>query len=554
MTKQVADTSGTSPGDPAKAGPTEPSEKGLTPLDSGVETIVEPLSSQEALSRDRAAAEVDQTLVNHTEEEPGHERFGWDGEEEEDRFIGKILANRYKVIRRIGVGGFGAVYEAEDTKIHKRVAIKILARDLITDSGMLVRFRQEAEAASKVGHENIIDVTDFDRTNDGFYFMVMEFLDGVDLGSIIRAGEKISLSRMLGIMIQICRALNKAHQEGIIHRDLKPGNIFLLARGSHMDFVKLLDFGISKFMEVDEENSRLTRTGQIIGTPLYMSPEQALGEEDVDHRVDVYSLGVIMYELLTGQPPFTAVNYLGIIAQHASDPPTPPSKVRPDLEVPPEVELIILKAMSKRPEERFSTMAEMEGVLIHALAAIDPAAAVTYSPDSTPPSLLTTQTGLSRRRLSSSKPTPTWSILAITLFVGLGIGAYFLWNDEQPAVVGGPADMALSPLVDLGSPDLQLKKGGADASAPTAEGRVLIVINSRPAGAEIVGEEGKVVGRTPATLELERSDQLSKITLTRKGYRPMTLTVALDKDRQIEVTLKKTSYKLPDDPKGWGER
>ena len=476
-----------------------------------------------------------------------------------DQFIGKVLGNRYKVIRRIGVGGFGAVFEAEDTKIGKRVAVKVLARELVSDSAMLTRFRQEAEASTKVGHENIIDITDFDRTSNGYYFLVMEYLEGTDLGSIIRAGDRLAISRILGVMIQVARSLYAAHNKGIVHRDLKPGNIFLIDRAGTPDFVKVLDFGISKFMELDEESSRLTKTGQIIGTPLYMSPEQALGEEDLDHRVDVYSLGVIMYELITGQPPFTAVNYLGIIAQHASDPPKPPSKVRPDLEIPPQVETIILKAMAKQPEERFSTMAEMEGALIHALATVDPAAAVTYAPDATPPSILTTATGVSQRRLTSTKPVPVWAILVAVLVAMAGV-TYLVLNQDPPNRPG-PEIKAKPPQttkVPVKAPPAVPDTGPAVADtsveAPVEHKQVTLEIITIPPGADVLGRGGKVLGKTPLTLKRDRSREPLKLVFKRRGHFSARREVALDKDGKVVVPLKRRRGSLPDDPKGWGER
>ncbi len=480
-----------------------------------------------------------------------------------DQFIGKVLANRYKVIRRIGVGGFGAVFEAEDTKIGKQVAVKVLARELVSDSAMLTRFRQEAEAASKVGHEHIIDITDFDRTNNGYYFLVMEYLQGTDLSDIIRSGDRLAVSRILGVMIQVARALYAAHNKGIVHRDLKPGNIYLIERAGTPDFVKLLDFGISKFMELDEESSRLTKTGQIIGTPLYMSPEQALGEENLDHRVDVYSLGVIMYELITGQPPFTAVNYLGIIAQHASDPPKPPSKVRPDLDISPQVETIVLKAMAKQPEERFNTMAEMEGALIHALATVDPASAVTYSPDSTPPSILTTATGVSQRRLTSTKPVPVWAILIVAV-VAIGGVTWAVLNQDlpprpTPKVIEPPPRVDPTPIK---APPPATPDSGAAVKAPRSDAavevpaprQVTVQLLTNPPGAEVLGRGGKVLGKTPLTLKLDRSREPLKLAFKRRGHHSARREVTLEKDNKVVVPLKRRRGSLPDDPKGWGER
>jgi serine/threonine-protein kinase len=475
-------------------------------------------------------------------------------EPETDRFSGRVLANRYKITRRLGTGGFGAVFAAEDTKIRKQVAVKVLTRDLVTDSAILTRFRKEAEAASKVGHENIVDITDFDRTVDGHYFMVMEYLEGVDLGGIIRSGEQLSVSRVLGIMIQVCRALYATHSKGVVHRDLKPGNVFLIARGSRPDFVKLLDFGISKITEMDDESARLTRTGQIIGTPLYMAPEQACGEENVDHRADIYSLGVIMYELVTGKPPFTAVNYLGIIAQHASDPPVPPSKQRPDLEIPTLVENIILKAMAKRPADRFSTMVEMEGALIQALATIDPATAVTFSPDRTPASLLTPPTGLGTVHQPPSRRTRLWVLLGLAVLVGVGVAVFAAW----PGKTRRPLDNIKPPVTLPVAPDARARAAREpDGPAPLpARKTVTIRLTSKPAGATVYDVSGKKLGKTPLEREVDRSSETLVWTLKRRGYKNTTIEVVPDGDKapSTVVLKRRRSGGLPDDPKGWGQR
>jgi eukaryotic-like serine/threonine-protein kinase len=496
-------------------------------------------------------AEVTKDGVVTTTPSPDAETTG----EMTDRFIGRVLANRYKITRRIGTGGFGAVFEAEDTKIRKRVAVKVLTRDLVTDSAILARFRLEAEAASKTGHENIVDITDFDRTTDDYYFMVMEYLDGIDLGKLIRSGEELAIARVITIMIQVCRALYAVHNAGVIHRDLKPGNVILTVRGSRPDFVKLLDFGISKFMEMDDESSRLTKTGQIIGTPLYMAPEQAIGEENVDHRADIYSMGVIMYELITGQPPFTAVNYLGIIAQHASDPPRPPTKVRPDLEIPKSLELIILKAMAKRPEDRFSTTAEMEGALIQTLASVDPAIAVSYSPDRTPPSLLLAQTGLSQRRLKNSTRLPLWALLAVAAVVGVGVALWAAnpWSSD-PAGSGGPVtDLGLA--VVPTTPDLTVVASAPDAGLP-APREVVISISSKPGLATVFDAAGKELGKTPLKHTVRSGAAKLTFSIKRRRYKPVILEVTPDKAQSHEVVLKRkySGGGLPDDPKGWGQR
>src|SRR5258705_3471444 len=204
---------------------------------------------------------------------------------------------------------------------------------------------QEAKAASKIGHENIIDITDFGETASGSVFFVMEFLEGADLAHHIREGA-MSLERTRYIMNQVCRALGAAHAKGIIHRDLKPENIFLIERNGQPDFVKILDFGIAKMNSLDEGGARLTRTGMIFGTPEYMSPEQAKGDRP-DHRVDIYAAGCILYEMLTGDVPFSAESFMGVLTKHMFEAPQPPTQRAPHANISPDVEAVVLKALAE---------------------------------------------------------------------------------------------------------------------------------------------------------------------------------------------------------------
>jgi tRNA A-37 threonylcarbamoyl transferase component Bud32 len=285
--------------------------------------------------------------------------------------VGAVLADRYQIIRRIGEGGMGAVYEAKHTVIGKRVAVKVLLEKFLAKSDFVARLLQEARLASSIGHEHIVDVTDFGTTTDGRSFVVMEFLDGESLAELAMREAPLPIERSLGIARQVASALGAAHAKGIFHRDVKPENIYLVKRGD-ADFVKVVDFGISKAVKPggDEggESYRLTHTGLLLGTPLYMSPEQARGEEDLDHRVDIWALGILLYECLTGEVPFRASNYLGIISQVLTHVPTPPSKLRPELGIYDAVETVVMRAMEKDRARRYQTMAEVERDLERLLA------------------------------------------------------------------------------------------------------------------------------------------------------------------------------------------
>jgi serine/threonine-protein kinase len=290
-----------------------------------------------------------------------------------DPMIGATLAGRYRIVRRIGEGGMGAVYEAVHTIIGKRLAVKVLLEKFLTKTDFVARLLQEARLASAIGHEHIVDVTDFGTTDDGRAFVAMEFLDGESLAELVMREAPLPVERSLRIARQVASALGAAHAKGIVHRDIKPENVYLIRRGDD-DFVKVVDFGISKAVKQgqglgdDVPDYRLTHTGLLLGTPLYMSPEQARGEEELDHRVDIWALGVMLYECLTGEVPFRANNYLGIISQVLTHAARPPSQLRPELGIPEAVESVVMHAMEKDRTRRYATMAEVEHDLERLLA------------------------------------------------------------------------------------------------------------------------------------------------------------------------------------------
>jgi serine/threonine protein kinase len=279
----------------------------------------------------------------------------------EDPLLNRVLSERYRILKKLGEGGMGVVYLAEHVVIEKKIALKILFPDLTRRSDLVQRFMQEAKSASRIGHENVIDITDFGQSPEGYVFIAMEYLVGQDLGQLLKASGPMPWPRVQPIVLQIVKALRAAHERGIVHRDMKPENVFVLPRDEGREFVKVLDFGIAKVLGLDEDAPRLTRTGMIFGTPEYMSPEQAQGQQ-IDHRVDIYAVGCILYHMLTGDVPFRAESFMGILSKHMLEMPIAPSVRNPAIE--PRVEALINRAMEKDPSKRFQTMGEFVEALV----------------------------------------------------------------------------------------------------------------------------------------------------------------------------------------------
>ena len=274
-----------------------------------------------------------------------------------DRLIGTVLGGRYRIERKLGEGGMGSVYVGVHESIGKEVAIKCLNPEMSANKAIVERFKREARAATAAGNEHIIDVTDMGDLPDGSPYIVMELLQGRELAELIEEGP-LSVGRAVRIMLQVCDALAAAHEKGIVHRDLKPENIFLVKRKRDADFVKVLDFGIARFNEPATigGGKNLTATGMTMGTPHYMSPEQAQGLPNLDHRTDIYALGVILYEMLVGDTPFNAETFPLLIVQIVTADAPLLSVRRPD--VPREFGTAVMRCFAKDREARFQTVEE----------------------------------------------------------------------------------------------------------------------------------------------------------------------------------------------------
>ncbi|MFQ3582475.1 protein kinase [Chloracidobacterium validum] len=284
-----------------------------------------------------------------------------------DPFVGRTLDGKYSIERRIGRGGSGAVYRARHLLIHRTVAVKVLSRDLVADEDALARFRREAAMAGRLKHLNIVSVMDFGITPDGVAYLVMDFIEGKSLRRILDQQGRVALEKLVRWMKPICSAVHAAHRKGIIHRDLKPDNVMIEVVDDE-EIPRVLDFGIAKLADAVAVSSDFnTETGSVMGTPHYMSPEQCEGKP-LDPRSDIYSLGTLAYELLTGNVPFPGKVTTTVMMQQVTATPRPLRDLRPDL--PEAVELCVMRALSKNPAKRQATALDLALELETALASL----------------------------------------------------------------------------------------------------------------------------------------------------------------------------------------
>ena len=298
------------------------------------------LLGRAATSLSDAVAETDLAL-------PEVERRGT------DRWLGKIVDGRYRVEEVLGRGGMGVVYKITHQRMGKIAAMKVLHREMAKNPEVVARFQREAEAVSRLAHPNTVQVFDFGAM-DGALYLVMEYVRGQDLGALLDRDGPMSFKDAAPLLGQICGSLEEAHHLGVIHRDLKPENILVSRTHSGQDFIKVLDFGLAKISEADDDSS-VTSAGSIVGTPYYMSPEQIRAEE-VDHRADIYSLGALMYRLVTADNAFNAKTPVGVLTKHLTDEVEPPSVRHPHLQIPKRLDAIIQKCMAKDPIDRYQSV------------------------------------------------------------------------------------------------------------------------------------------------------------------------------------------------------
>jgi serine/threonine-protein kinase len=378
---------------------------------------------------------------------------------------GQVLDGKYRISRLIGQGGMGAVYAGEHLRIGRRVAVKVLHANIANDAEIVTRFEREAQAAARIGNDHILDVLDVGSLPDGSRFMVCEFLDGETLSSRLEREKRLSPAQMVPIARQLLNGLGAAHLAGVVHRDLKPDNIFLLRhKAGWSDFVKIIDFGISKFQPLNaDEGMRMTATGIVMGTPFYLSPEQARGTRDADGRSDIYAVGVILYESVTGQLPFAAQNFNELLFKIVLESPRPPHEVMPELDLA--FSQIIMKAMARNPEDRFKDTTEMmtaieQWAATSGLALAGPivtgsgAARLPSNPNIVVPAPTPSNWGatgaMTAPEVKPARRTPAIAAAAagaMLLVGGLAYGGYALTRSDDATPVGSAAvDSAAAPV------------------------------------------------------------------------------------------------------------
>ena len=455
-----------------------------------------------------------------------------------DPLIGTVIGGRYQLIRRIGKGGMGLVYEADHLGIGKRVAVKLLLDKYSDDPEVVARFEREARTASAIGDEHIVEVFDAGVTEDGRSYLVMELLIGLSLADVAEATGPMPAARAVPIVRQVLRGLAAAHAKGIVHRDMKPENVFLLQKPDRHDVVKIMDFGISKFLQDRESKVRLTATGAVIGTPVYMAPEQAMGTGEIDARVDLYAVGVMLYELLAGRPPFQAPTYIALVTQHLQMPPPPLQMARPDL--PTALVVAVHKALEKDPRDRFASAAEMAAALpsAAAVANLDRVATLTGP---TMPDAGGTAAESPRGKKAKAAITPG----------GAAVPTTSRW--PAPSSVGTTrrrwpwmaAIVALAATLGAGIVVVALRPSGkrpAAAAAPPPAPAVVtgsLEVVTDPAGAT-VEIDGSPRGTTPVVVA-GLAAGIHEVRLTRDGYAPVVLrkSVREGKDETLSAVMAK---------------
>ncbi len=466
------------------------------------------------------------------------------------------MIGEYKVESKLGEGGFGTVYRAVHPLIGKSVAIKVLNRQFSANPEMVSRFIAEARAANQIRNKNIIDIFGFGALPDGRQYYVMELLEGLTLDRHLSQRGRLSPAEAIPILRGVARALDAAHATGIVHRDLKPENIFLELDEERGFVPKLLDFGIAKLLD-EAEASHRTRTGVPIGTPHYMSPEQCRGLK-VDHRTDVYSFGIVAYQLLSGDVPFPGDSYMDVMFKHASEVPARLSEACPEL--PPALDLPIRRMLEKQAENRPASVGEALEALAaaaksagfdvevraartapsspfaaHALTPADLSKLVSAETIQAPASVTLDNVATAASAPVKKSSTLIYAIGGL-LLVGSLVAVLLLWSRAERRPVAEPVVTAPAS-APVPAPSAAPSPVVATAPPPKKSARVKLRIQSRPSEVDVY-LDGEKLGTTPEAVRVPRSDQPLELEFRARGFLPEKVRVTPEEDVLVKVTLR----------------
>jgi len=468
-------------------------------------------------------------------------------------FTNRIVAETYRITKQIGAGGMGTIFEAEHVRMGRLFALKLLDPAFAENEEVFQRFKREAEIAGQLGHPNIVDVVDFDRTEEGVPYIVMEKLEGEDLADRIANTGAYTFQTAYPLIAEIVDALEAAHAAGIVHRDLKPQNIYLHKHGRRTDFVKLLDFGISK---MKQSGSIVTRTNAVMGTPYYMSPEQAEGKnKEIDTRTDIFALGAIIYEMLTGRLAFYAPSVPTAMFKVCYEEPEPITDLVPGL--PEGLPDVLAKALAKDKNERYASARalgdDLERIFEGQKATFSAGVAhkVLTDPDANPYTQPGTLSGSASQVLdASTQPPPPRSntvaimvaVIGIIAIVGAGVFGYIVLNKSQKAPQPNQSAMAAAPATtdDMAPPP---------AMVPLSN-EITLTFYITPKNAQLfLGDKEYMAGKgkTKRVVKIKRGEDPVQVKVTAKGYTPQEVTVIPVQDKTMQASLFKAGQAPPPD-------
>ncbi len=456
----------------------------------------------------------------------------------------------YKLVSLLGAGAMGKVWRAEHVRLGRAVAIKVLNPEYVARPDVVQRFFREARVVNDIDHEHIVEVTDFVEA-PGLAYLVMELLDGTSLRDLMKQrGRKYPpLARIVGLMAQVCEALEAAHEKGVVHRDLKPDNVFVVKRGGE-DFVKVLDFGVAKLHDAEQVSA--THTGMVLGTPLYMAPEQATGQ-DVDARADVYAAGVVLYELLAGAVPFTGATFVELVAKIRQETPKPlPAKTPRGDRIPPALAAAVMRCLEKRPADRFRSMAALAEALREPHGAQRPARSRRFLPRAVVAALLAAATLFV---IARGYPARVISAIASSQKSGRELSSRIAPPVATPSPPRAapstpePESTATSTRTPTSTPTRNSTTTSTStsthAAAPSSRtssshhaASVELTLRSTPSGATVTRLDTKErLGKTPLRVKVPRKVATVWLQMSLDGHSPRRFAVDLRKDNTANVAL-----------------